>query len=380
MLKKYLNRELMSVSTFLPIRLALLAGFLFLLKEKHFLSAAFLLFVILTNESGNLWSVLGARRLAVNSRLSPARLFPEEETTVWLTLENNKALPVFIDWIQPSPAISEPMHSPGYVLGGTASGRWSVGWYAKKDASFQVKALKRGYYTLPALRLLSRDLFGLFYKELRQDHQFRLFVYPRLLSLPNLMLTPADLIGPQQDRRPFLPDPIMFAGLREYTASMPARTIHWKASARQDQLLSRIIEPSADFRICMAIDAANFLHPEPLEEQFEEALSLAATLAMWADMRRIPFGLLVNARQKELPGPAAVSVSSGVDQIRLVLESLARVELTQLGTLERLLRIESSRLPWGTTLVVIGGEDTGTIPSIIRKVIYLSTLGEAHDK
>ncbi len=375
----FLTRDITSLSTLLLIRLALLAVLLYQLKEKHFLSAAFLLFIILIIESAHLWSRIGLRKLTIKRRLTSARLFPDEETTISLTVENNKKLSVFLTWIQPLPPGIEQVIPLEDGFPGAAYGYQTVGWHSQMTDSFSIKALKRGYYRLPTLRLQSRDVFGLFFRESQLVEQQRIFVYPRLLPMQNIKLTPADLIGLQKDSRPFLPDPIMFVGLREYTPEMPARFIHWKASAHKGQLLAKIIEPSADLRMCIALDAEAFLSPEPQPNRFEEALSLAATLAMWADMARIPFGLLVNAPQKELAVPAVVSLGSGFEQIRLVLESLARVELAQIVTLNDLLRAESSRLPWGTTLVIIGGRSPETIPPTIRQILYYSSSGEAYD-
>lgn len=366
-------QNIISLFTILPVRLVVLAAFLYLLKERYFLTASYILFLIIILEGASLWSMAGLRKLRVRKYFKPYRLFPGEEAVFAIELENNKMLPVFLSWNQPLPP--ELKVYPEKEFCGAISGRAFLGWSCKVVTTHKIKAIKRGYYTIPALHLRSSDVFGLFNKEISLEEGQKVFIYPSLLPLSDINLTPADLIGEQRDNRPFLPDPIMYAGLKEYMPDIPARFIHWKASARQDGLLAKIIEPSANLRICIAINAEAYIQPQPQEDLFEEALSIAASLALWADTSRIPFGLLANAPQKELPTQIVVPLGGGFDQAKLVLESLARAELAVLGTLDELLRAECSRLPWGTTLVLIGGERSAPLPPTIRQVLYYSHTG-----
>ena len=205
-----------------------------------------------------------------------------------------------------------------------------------------------------------------------QDDQALLIVYPRLRQIGELELTAADLIGDRKDTRPLLPDPIRIAGLRDYTPDMPARLIHWKASAHQDDLLAKVLEPSADIKICVAVDVETFAGPEPDPEAFEEALSVAASLVYWAEGARIPFGLLANGTLKELSCPGVIPIGSSTGHINLVLETLARLELIVAGALSDLIRAESSHLPWGTTLVIVRKGQAAGKPFAFRKTVYYS--------
>ena len=249
------------------------------------------------------------------------------------------------------------------------NGQAYLGSYAKTAADYRVTAQKRGYYKMPALRLYSRDVLGLFYRETLRGETRSVIVYPRLIDLEDIYLRPSDFSGLERDNRPFLFDPIMFVGLREYTPDMPARFIHWKASAHQDRLMAKIIEPSASLQILIAIDAETFLLPEPQEDLFEKALSVAATLAVWADSNKVPFGLIANAARKEQPGAVIIPVNRDLKQGKLVLESLARAELAVLGNLEDILKTEALYLPWGTTLIVIGKNYPSLLPPAIRQAI-----------
>jgi uncharacterized protein (DUF58 family) len=82
----------------------------------------------------------------------------------------------------------------------------------------------------------------------------------------------------------------------------PARRIHWKASARHGKLLAKVLEHTADLRLCITLDGDSFDTSGP---PMGKALSLAATLAVWADRRKVPFGLVSNFSQIRRPGPVS---------------------------------------------------------------------------
>ncbi|SHI20219.1 DUF58 domain-containing protein [Desulfosporosinus lacus] len=363
--------NLTSVFTLLLSRFVLLIIFLYLLKVRNFLPAFLLLIIIIIIEIASLWSKAGLSKLKVETKFKPLQLFPGEETVFSISMENKKWLPGLYNWSQSLTSILQLSPQDPETMG-DIQGQVYLGPNAKTIVSHQFAVHRRGYYKIPALRLYSRDVLGLFYRQAYWGGTKSVIVYPRLLALEEIKTHPSDFSGLERDKRPFLFDPIMFVGLREYTPDMPARSIHWKASAKQDRLLARIIESSASLQICIAIDAEDFIQPEPQENLFEEALSVAASLAVWADNSRIPFGLIANMPKKEQPGAVILPVNRDFDQVRLVLESLARAEFAVLGSLEDILKSEAYHLPWGTTLIVIGSSPPKHMPSAISQVIFYS--------
>lgn len=149
---------------------------------------------------------------------------------------------------------------------------------------------------------------------------------------------------------------------------MPARFINWKASAGKNQLLAKVLEPSAELRICIAVDVCPFFYPEPKPEAFEQALSVAASLVVWAVNNRVQFGLLANGRQKGLSHPVIIPVGSAPNQAASALEALARVELEPFNTLAGLLGKGGLRLPPGTMLLVIGKGNNAHQPPMFSSI------------
>ncbi|MGI6066677.1 MAG: DUF58 domain-containing protein [Bacillota bacterium] len=350
------------------MRLIVVVVLIILLRFKMQLPALVLFLLFSALESSRWWSRAGLRKLSVDQKISPLRLFPGDEGEIQLAFYNNKLLPVLLEWLQPIPPelIFHDSHSSSEQVAAINGSRW-LKWHDKLTVRYRFQAKKRGYFPMPALNINSRDGLGLFFQGQSYDKSNRIIVYPRLIPLPELRFNPGDLIGDKPDRRPILPDPIRVIGLRDYTPGTPARLIHWKASTRQGSLMARVLEPSANLQLCVAIDVDAFTEENP----FEEALSLAGTLACWAEEHRIPFGLYANASQNGLSGPVSISPSSGSTQSLLVLERLARMEFKPLSSLKNLLGSEGPKLPWGTTLFVIGNSFPETIPAGVRhKILY----------
>lgn len=361
-----LNRT--SLFTMPLIRLIMLVMLVLFLINQNFLPAGLIVFIFLIVGMARLWCKLGFRGLAISHKIFPLRLFPEEEMSLNIEIDNRKWLPINVKWTQPIipeiTAVSNNGENPQDI-----KGHKLLAWHDGMKLTYKLKAIKRGYFNLPSLAIQAQDGLGLFETGTALDHP-ALFVYPRIRSIEELELNPSDLIGDRKDKRPLLPDPIRIAGLRDYTPDMPSRYINWKASAHKDELLAKLLEPSADLRICITVEVESFCQPAPDEDAFEEALSVAASIAYWAENNKIPFALIVNGKQKGLDCPAIISMSSAPNHISGAFEALARLELVSQQKLSDLIKMESSGYPWGTTLIVIAKGSGAAVSSSLRNVVY----------
>ncbi len=81
---------------------------------------------------------------------------------------------------------------------------------------------------------------------------------------------------------------ITFANLREYVPGDDVRLVHWKSSARTDQLLIRHTIDVHRPRTCVVLDTTAALYPG---DAFEDAVEAAASIAVAAIRRRFPYVL-----------------------------------------------------------------------------------------
>lgn len=326
-------------------RFLLVLAAVLLLRFDMSSAAIFTIILLTISETGRWWSRFGLRHLEMERRFNPKRLFAGEETSFTVSIGNQKFLPLIAEWTQEMPD-------------GLGSSDLSIATFLQRHKPFvtqyQVTAKRRGFYQIPPSTITSHDGTGLFGHRMSTGDICHLTVYPQLVDWSQIGLQPSDFIGEMTDHRYILPDPIKVAGLREYSPDMPARLINWKASAGKDMPMAKMIEPSADYKLCLAVDANIIGEEKTGIDSFEKALSIAASIAVWADENGIAVGLVVNANQTGLKGSVSVPVNTGFSHTLLILERLARVECNPCGELEKHLWWDQSSIPWGTTLVVIG--------------------------
>jgi len=350
------------------IRWGLLMILVFLLYARLLMPSLVLIFLILTVEGMRFWSKTALQKLTSTIQVQPTRLFAGETAVLTLSLHNRGLLPILLSW-----EFNLPAEITSAEL--TVSGSVFLKRHSITKFSYPLQTHKRGVYLLPPLAADSWDGLYLFPTSALLSQETTLLVYPKLLPFPDLSLKPSGPVGLHNDKRPFLFDPIRVAGLREYSPDMPARFIHWKASAQKDCLLARIIEPSADFRIGLAVSSEDFGEDT---SSFETALSLVATLICQADEEHIPFALFINTRRFGLAGPTFLPLGLGAEQVAEALENLARVSFEPLGSLNDLLHNPVNHFPWGTSLLVLGAGQEFPLPPGIRNPIFYDVRPLAH--
>jgi uncharacterized protein (DUF58 family) len=160
-------------------------------------------------------------------------------------------------------------------------------------------------------------------------------------------------------------DPLRFSGVRPYTPGDLPRRIHWRASARTGELQSKQFEPGALATLAIFLDVNTFerfwegLDPQRLER----AISATASLAAHGLEARRQVGVYANApvpgRQRLLRIPPGRAPG----QLARILEALALVVPYTGNRVEAMIALESRRLPWGSTIVVVTGYVTEGLES-----------------
>ena len=145
--------------------------------------------------------------------------------------------------------------------------------------STQILFRHRGLFRLEGIRYETTFPFGFFRKSLiRRDPQ-EVIVYPEISKLPQELLM--RLTGPGESHESQLVGPgSSIRSLRDYTPLDDARSIHWKASARQGRLLSKEYEHEEERQIVLRL--INHLPESESEEDrdlLEKSISMAASIS-----------------------------------------------------------------------------------------------------
>jgi uncharacterized repeat protein (TIGR01451 family) len=248
---------------------------------------------------------------------------------------------------------------------------------------YQLKCNRRGYHQIGPLIVETGDLFGLHrrYRVLSAPHF--LLVYPEVVPLEGFELASRRPIGEVRIMHRLYEDPTRIAGVRRYEAGDPLNRVHWRATARTGQLHCKVYEPSCIVGVTIVLDLhqkAYDSHHEPYRSEL--GVSAAASLANAVYEMDQQVGLVTNGRdaadrirqegwdydirsrkaarlaasmidKSERLQPIMVQTRRGPEQLLRILETLARVELTDGLNFAQLLFETASRIPRDATVVAI---------------------------
>lgn len=327
-----------------------------------------------------LWSRYCLAAVSYRRRLGSDRLFFGEQTDLWIEVTNAKPLP--LAWLRCEDEIPGSLTiAPETRINRYSSARrmmvnlFSLRWYERITRRYRITGTERGAWLFGPVQLVSGDIFGFSVKREAIPEMTTLLVYPRIVPISTLGLPARHPFGEDRADRRIIEDPMRLMGVRDYQQGDSFRHIHWKASARRQDLQTKVFEPSANrlFLIFLNIDTFRNRLEGADPELREYAITAAASIGRWAWEKGESVGLYSNG---SLPGGGRLRIPAGSrpDQAVRILEGLARVRAYTLGSIEQILRIETESLRYGSTIVVV----TSVVDDLLeRPLLDLRRRGHA---
>lgn len=338
-----------------------------------------------------------------------------ETVPVAVTIENTGWLP--IPWVLLEDLLARHalLHEPPSL--GVTGQRMQLAMFwprGKKRLEFTLKCNRRGYYQIGPLVLETGDLFGLHRRfRVAADPHF-LLVYPQVVPLSGYDVASKRPIGEVRMSYRLYEDPTRIAGVREYEAGDPLNRVNWRATARTGILHSKVYEPSTVAGATILLDfhqQSHALKDEPYRSEL--AITAAASMASAVYLLGQQVGLVTNGRdaadrirvegwkhdartrqaarqgasmldKSERLAPVVVETRRGPEQFMRILETLARLELTDGMNLPQLLHETTSRLPRDATVIaVIPAVTTETavaLGNLRRRGFAVTAILNLHDE
>ncbi|NOZ28382.1 MAG: DUF58 domain-containing protein [Chloroflexi bacterium] len=337
-------------------------GIIFILSAilHHSLLLMMGLLLALIGAASHLWTRYCLAGVGYRRRFGSTRLFYGEETDLYIEIVNAKPLP--LAWLRAEdefPAdvelLTGRLHSsyrPGRRL---LINLLSLRWYERVTRHYRIRGAHRGAWEFGPVEIISGDLFGFSIKREKFQDTQTLLVYPRIVPLTALGLPARHPFGDFKTPRRVLEDPIRLMGAREYIPGDSFRHIHWKATARRNELQTKVFEPSASRPIAIFLNVNTFEYRyEGIDRELQEfAITTAASIARWAWGEGYPIGLYVNSVTQ--PGGRRIRIRPGShpDQLTWVLEALTRVVMYGRWPIEAILQVEAPNLRYGSTVIVV---------------------------
>ncbi len=308
-----------------------------------------------------LWSRYCLVEVRYRRRLGTTRLFYGEQTDLWIEVTNAKPLP--LAWLRTEDEVPAALEmSPEQQFSRYHTGRrllinlFSLRWYERVTRRYHITGTARGAWHFGPVRLISGDIFGFSLKREVMEGTDTLLVYPQLFPLKALGLPAQHPFGNRRAHRRVVDDPMRLMGVRDYQPGDNFRTIHWKASARRQDLQTKVFEPSASrlLLIFLNVDTVRNRLQGSDPELREYLISAAASIARYAWEGGETVGLYANGL---LPSGMRLRVPPGSrsDQVLRVLEGLAWMRPVSQSPIERVISVETESLRFGSTVVVVTG-------------------------
>ena len=307
-----------------------------------------------------------------------------DQVAVVITLQNTGNLPipwVLLEDLLPREALL--YDPPRLKVTGRRVNLSMLRSRARKSILYQLTPTRRGYYQLGPLVLETGDLFGLHRRyQVATEPQF-LLVMPKVIPLAGYEVSSKRPIGEVRMSYRLYEDPTRISGVRAYERGDPLNRVHWRATARTGTLHSKVYEPSTVAGATILLEFHTAAHnPRHEPHRSELAVTAAASIASAVYLLGQQVGLVTNGRdaadrirqegwahdhrsraaavaaasvreKSERLEPLVVPTCRGAEQLVRILETLARVELTDGLTLAQLIEETASRMPRDATVIAI---------------------------
>ena len=324
-----------------------------------------------------------------------------DNVAVVITLQNTGGLPipwVLLEDLLPREALL--YDPPRLKVTGRRVNLSMLRGRARKSILYQLTPTRRGYYQIGPLVMETGDLFGLHRRyRVATDPQF-LMVMPKVIPLAGYEVSSKRPIGEVRMSYRLYEDPTRISGVRSYERGDPLNRVHWRATARTGQLHSKVYEPSTVAGATILLEFHAAAHdPRHEPHRSELAVTAAASIANAVYLLGQQIGLVTNGRdaadrirqegwahdhRSRAAALAAVAVRDRSDRLQplivetrrepaqlvRILETLARVELTDGLTLTQLIEETASRMPRDATVIAIlpgGSEESALALGMLRR-------------
>lgn len=313
-------------------------------------------------------------------------VFPGEKVVYELTVENRKFLP--LTWVSIDEKLNaglefeintkvEKLNDDIYLH----NSMFSLLPYQKVVRRYGLKAVKRGYYQLKYMTMTSTNMLGTQEYSMEREEAASISVYPNIKDLRGALIPANTTQGDFSVKRWIIEDPMVITGVRAYSGNDSLKSINWKATAKNQQLLVNKYDYTADKKIMVILNLERQEYSLNKEDicTIEETIEVCASIASMMHETGIPVGFATNSHTL---GPIETNVldpDTGDKHMNMILESLARVSYFKKYKSRELLKLLVASFSWGTEIVVVTPEiseeligDLQSLNNIRTTVISLS--------
>ena len=255
------------------------------------------------------WVRALAKQLTAQRTLRYSAVQVGDELEELLTLDNRSRLPVI--WVE----FVDRSTAPGYSISGVrvSGARQTKQWRLHTSCS------QRGVYSLGPWEVRLGDPFGLFEAQQMYHQQTEVVVYPPLAALPPEIAQHRRSIGDRAPlRQPVSAETINAMSTRPYMMGDTLHRVHWRTTAKRDDLFVKIFEPEAASTMWLIPDLDATVHAqlgEGVESSLEKMIILTASIASHLLDEHLAVGVILDAAHDHAAHDHAASSHTVLPQI-----------------------------------------------------------------
>ncbi len=273
----------------------------------NFLAAALILIGLLALVS-RIWALKSLQDVRFESDSDRFRMFPGDEFTIRMKVENRKNLPiVWLDAAIPleedcpvMPEDEDDIYQPdGLTKADDELPRCPMlrkrfiflSPMQELEITVPMKAIHRGIYRFENLRIYSGDGFGLTQTGMSGPETDRVFgVYPKLIQVHAEKFLRTQWMSAGKNKG-YQEDPTLIRGSRDYQPTDSWKRINWRMAARGQELQVNLPEMILPQSTHFIVDGESFSGEDADREGFELMLSVLASVILKLDEAGLECGL-----------------------------------------------------------------------------------------
>ena len=257
-------------------------------------------FLLIVLAQASVYRRMSFDRLTYHCSFSKTEVFEGEEFELIEVLENRKFLP--LPWMKSQITVDRSLEiSEEYSMVNdtvrTVTGYFSIPGKNRFERRWKVKATRRGDFLISNVTLVASDLFGRVTASKPMAMEVRVTVLPQPLYADSIPPAHSSSWGDTVVRAYFPEDPFYLSGVREYTGREPLSAIHWKATAKMQELMVYRKDCTANRSLLILLNMQSrsgerFLVQD--KDTVEDAIRVCASLLDGTVEESIPVQLLSN--------------------------------------------------------------------------------------
>ena len=258
---------------------------------------------------GYVWNWMSMRNLDASAERGTRQALVGDLLKEEVTVKNDSHVPKHA--LEVRDLTDMPGHGGGNVV--SLYGRNSRTW------PLEIRARKRGAYSVGPVEIANGDPFGMFRRERRFGTAEDVLIFPRTHNLPEFEIPPSDISGDSSVRRRSHTVTPHASSVREYAPGDSLSRVHWASSARMGKLMSKEFDLGRASEVWVLVDLEKNVHAGELEESTDEyAVSIGASLAKRYLEANLPVGLLAYGDKRYF-----LAAETGTGQYQRIMEYLA---------------------------------------------------------